>query len=60
MQSHHTVSNDARRSAERVRLIDVPNMPLETALPLISTMPEWCGEAIAKMCSSQIGNRQSS
>ena len=45
MQSHLTVSNDARRSAKGVRLIDVPNMPLETALPLISTMPEWCGLA---------------
>lgn len=60
MQSHLTVSNDAGRTAKQVRLIDFPNMPLETALPLIDTMPEWCGEAIAKLCTSQIGNRQPS
>ncbi|KAB0589161.1 hypothetical protein F7P84_15385 [Edwardsiella anguillarum] len=43
----------------KVRLSDLPQMPAEQVIPLLRTMPEWCGEAIAKMCCSQISAKHS-
>lgn len=37
-----------------IRLIDIPNLPADQALAMLARMPEYLGEAVAKLCYNQI------
>lgn len=41
-------------TAAKTRLVDIIHMPAEQAIALLSTMPDFMGEAIAKLCYQHV------
>lgn len=51
MKANHTPSKG-------VRLIDIPYLPADQALAMLARMPEYLGEAVAKLCYNQINQQR--